>query len=67
MKEDYNFAAFIHEGFEQGLLYVLRYVEEEYDQVLSVEDITRLAAHLESKKKWNNASEWEQLIHGYLR
>lgn len=67
MKEDYNFGAFIHEGFEQGLLYILRYVEEEYDQVLSVEDIARLAAHLESKKNWNNGSEWEQLIRGYLR
>lgn len=64
MSSDYTINDAHHDGFECGLLYILRYVEEEYDQVLYVEDIERLAAHLESKKVWKTAGEWEQMLHG---
>lgn len=62
MKEDYNFAAFIHNGFENGLLYILRYAYENYDQLLSDDDVTQLVAHLAEKKPWNTAAEWEALV-----
>lgn len=67
MAPDYTINDAHHDGFECGLLYILRYVEEEYDQVLSTDDVARLAAHLESKKKWKSGAEWEELIYGYLR
>lgn len=62
MKEDYNFGAFIHEGFECGLLYTLRYLEEAGMLELNADDIARLASHLESKKPWNTAQEWNDFI-----
>lgn len=62
MKEDYNFGAFIHEGFECGLLYILRWAEEEHNQLLSDDDMKRLVEHLAEKKPWNSAEEWETLI-----
>ena len=67
MKEDYNFGAFIHQGFECGLLYILRYAAEEYNQLLSDDDMARLTAHLAEKKPWNSAAEWEDLINSNLK
>ena len=62
MTPDYNFAAFIHEGFECGLVYALRYLEEEGMVQLSTDDIAQLAFHLESKKPWMSSNEWNELI-----
>jgi hypothetical protein len=64
MQQDYTINDAWHDGFECGLLYILRYIEEEYGQVLSTDDIARLAAHLESKKVWKTGDEWEQLLYG---
>lgn len=51
-----------HEAFEAGLLYILRYAAEDYNQFLSDDDVVRLSSHLAEKKPWKTAPEWEEYI-----
>ena len=62
MNPDYTINDAHHDGFECGLLYILRYTYENYNQLLSDDDTRELVAHLAEKKPWKSASEWEELI-----
>ena len=64
MNPDYTINDAFHDGFECGLLYILRYVNEHYYQSLSSDDIdvSELALHLAEKKPWKTAPEWQELI-----
>lgn len=62
MVPDYNINDAFKDGFECGLLYILRYAAEDYDQLLSDDDMARLTAHLAEKKPWKTAAEWEEFI-----
>lgn len=59
-QRDYTIIDAYHDGFEAGLLYVLRYMDK--DHPLNVEDVVRLASHLEYMKPWKSGEEWEELI-----
>lgn len=62
MRQDYTINDAFKDGFECGLLYILRYASEDYDQLLSDDDMAHLTTHLEEKKPWKSATEWEELI-----
>lgn len=62
MHSDYTINDAFKDGFECGLLYILRYAAEDYDQLLSDDDMVHLTAHLAEKKPWKTADEWETLI-----
>lgn len=62
MNPDYTINDAHHDGFECGLVYILRYAAEGYYQLLSDYDTTHLAAHLAEKKPWKSAAEWEELL-----
>lgn len=62
MQQDYTINDAFKDGFECGLLYMLRYSEEDYYDHLTNNDVTRLASHLAEKKPWKTAAEWETLI-----
>ena len=51
-----------HDGFECGLLYILRYLEENSDKRLTANDVAHLIIPLEEKKPWKSHSEWEEMI-----
>lgn len=56
-----------HDAFECGLLYILRYAEEEYDQLLSDDDVLHLSNHLAEKKPWKTEAEWKEFILNNLK
>lgn len=63
MQQDYTINDALHDGFESGLLYVLRYVEDVIGYHFSDTDVARLASHLEARKSWKSDEDWEVLIH----
>lgn len=62
MQQDYTINDAFHDGFECGLLYILRYMKENSDRHLTTHDVARLIVHLEEKKPWKSHDEWEELI-----
>lgn len=62
MFSDYTINDAFHDGFECGLLYILRYIEEDYDRHITANEVARLIIHLEEKKPWRSHAEWEELI-----
>ena len=62
MNPDYTINDAHHDGFECGLLYILRYIDKYTTHELSTDEISELARHLESMKCWKSAEEWEALI-----
>lgn len=62
-----NFSAILHNGFECGLVYILRYAEEDYNQLLSDDDVARLTNHLAEKKPWKTEAEWKEFILNNLK
>jgi hypothetical protein len=62
MQQDYTINDAHHDGFECGMLYILRYAAEDYDQLLSDDDVKHLVVHLAQKKPWKTTDEWEELI-----
>ena len=64
MCSDYTINDAYHDGFECGVVYILRYLKE----VGNLDDMD-LACHLESKKPWKTAEEWAGVIRDkvYLR
>jgi hypothetical protein len=67
MTPDNNFSEFIHNGFECGLIYILRYLEEEACMLqFDTDDISHLASHLAEKKPWKTAPEWEEFINNHI-
>lgn len=61
MTPDYTINDAYHDGFEAGLLYVIRYFQK--DRPLTDEEILRLGRHLELMKPWKSDEEWLELIH----
>lgn len=62
-----SFNAVRHDAFECGLLYILRYAEEEYNQLLSDDDVLHLSCHLAEKKPWKTEAEWKEFILNNLK
>lgn len=62
MQQDYTINDAFHDGFECGLLYILRFFEENSDRKITTNDIAQLIVHLEEKKPWKSHTEWETLI-----
>ena len=62
MNPDYTINDAFHDGFECGLLYILRYAEEQEKLAMGIDDISQLARHLETMKPWRTTSDWESLI-----
>ena len=67
MQPDYTINDAYHDGFECGLIYILRYCRENGINELTNLDEVRLAEHLESKKPWRSADEWADIISFYKR
>lgn len=64
MVPDYTINDAFKDGFECGLLYILRYAETEAQCHISNEDLVRLSEHLETKKSWKSRDEWCKLLGG---
>lgn len=66
MQRDYTINDAFHDGFECGLLYILRYIEESDTCRITTNELARLIVHLEEKKPWKSDKEWEELILNHL-
>lgn len=64
MTPDYTINDAHKDGFECGLLYILRFVEQEsgYTTVWYDDDISGLASHLAEKKPWKSRDEWYEFL-----
>lgn len=62
MTPDYTINDAFKDGFECGILYMLRYIEEVQPQRLTKDDVANLANHLEERKPWKSTDEWETLM-----
>lgn len=62
MVPDYTINDAFKDGFECGILYMLRYIEEVQPQRLTTDDIASLANHLEEKKQWKTSDQWKTLL-----
>lgn len=67
MHSDYTINDAFHDGFECGLLYILRFMEENSERRITANDIAKLVIHLEEKKPWKSQAEWEETILKNLR
>ena len=67
LEPDYTINDAFHDGFECGLAYALRYLEEIRKLHMDTDDIAWLAMHLESKKPWKADTEWEAIILNALK
>ena len=67
MQQDYTINDAFKDGFECGLVYILRYLEEEDFLQLDADNMAHLARHLEYKKPWKSNTEWETLILNALK
>lgn len=63
MSPDYTINDAFCDGFECGIEYLIRYIDEETFLYINNEEVIRLAQHLGEKKKWKTAEEWEQLLY----
>lgn len=59
---DYTINDAFKDGFECGILYMLRYIEDVQPQRLTTDDIRHLTDHLESKKPWKTSDQWKVLL-----
>lgn len=53
-----------HEGFENGVVYILRYLKESGIDKVSYLNVFDLACHLELRKPWKTAEEWVEVVRG---
>ena len=67
MCSDYTINDAFHDGFVDGLLYILRYLEQCDVSKLTDGDIYRLSVHLAEKKPWRNVNSWQELINSNIR
>lgn len=51
-----------HEGFECGVVYILRYLKESGIKNISDLNAVDLACHLEVRKPWKTAEEWYEVV-----
>lgn len=63
MNPDYTINDAFKDGFECGLLYILRYAMEVEGVSLTDMDVLRLADHLAAHKPWRPDEQWALLIH----
>ena len=66
MTPDYTINDAHRDGFECGLLYILRFELEELHRWPSDEEFAAIAEHLAEKKPWKGRDEWEWFIRGSL-
>ena len=64
--QDYTINDAHKDGFECGLLYVLRYFHEVEEIDIKDSLILRLAEHLGEKKPWRPEEVWADLIHNNM-
>ena len=67
MQQDYTINDAYKDGFECGLLYVIRHSCDIMGHNIADEDISKLANHLGSMKPWKTEEEWLSLIRNYVR
>lgn len=62
MYSEYTVNDAYHDGFECGVVYVLRYLKE--SGIAKVEDLDKidLSCHLEIRKPWKTAEEWYEMV-----
>lgn len=51
-----------HEGFECGVVYILRYLKESGIENVSDLNPVDLACHLDARKPWKTAEEWFEVV-----
>lgn len=62
MHSDYTVNDAYHDGFECGVVYILRYLKEAgVEKIAELNDVD-LACHLEIRKPWKTAEEWWETI-----
>lgn len=66
MSPDYTINDAFHDGFECGLLYILRFMEENSERRITTNDVSKLIVHLEEKKPWKSHTEWEAFILSHI-
>ena len=64
--QDYTINDAFKDGFEDGLLYILRYVQEV--EKIDIDDslVLRLAKHLGENKPWRPEEIWASKIHRHV-
>lgn len=63
MNPDYTINDAFQDGFECGLLYVLRYAMEVESVSLTDTDVLKLADHLAAHKLFKPSEQWAMTIH----
>lgn len=67
MQQDYTINDAFKEGFESGLVYILRYNAETNGVTLTDRDIVVLGEHLWNHKPWRDSAAWAEFIHKNVR
>lgn len=62
MNCEYTINDAYHEGFECGVVYILRFLKESGIARVADLDMIDLACHLELRKPWKTAEEWVESI-----
>lgn len=66
MVPDYTINDAFQDGFEDGLLYMLRYMIEVEEIEIRDSMVLRIADHLAAHKPWRPDEQWALLIHRNL-
>lgn len=67
MQQDYTINDAFQEGFESGVVYILRYNAEKNGVTLTDRDVVVLGEHLRSYKPWRDSEQWADFIHKNVR
>lgn len=67
MQRDYTINDAFQEGFESGVVYILRYNAEKNGVTLTDIDVVVLGEHLRSYKPWRDSEQWADFIHKNVR
>ena len=66
MVSDYTINDAFKDGFEDGLLYMLRYMAEVECRHLSDREVLKIAEHLGAHKPWRPEEIWADTIHRHV-
>ena len=66
MVSDYTVNDAFKDGFEDGLLYMLRYMAEVEGRHLSDREVLKLAEHLGVHKSWRPEEIWADVAHRHV-
>ena len=61
--QDYNINDAFKDGFECGLLYMIRYMVEVEGRRMTDAEVIRLSEHLAMKKQWRPSEDWALMVH----